>query len=100
PLGAMLGGPVDHAGRVIVRDDLSVPGHPEVFVAGDLAAVTNGDGSLVPGVAPAAMQEGRRAALNALRMVNGETTSPFRYHNKGDLATIGRNRAVAVFGRF
>jgi NADH dehydrogenase len=100
PLGGMLDGAVDHAGCVIVRDDLSVPGHPEVFVAGDLAAVTNGDGSLVPGVAPAAMQEGRRAALNALRMVNGETTSPFRYHNKGDLATIGRNRAVAVFGRF
>ncbi len=100
PLGAMLGGPVDHAGRVIVRDDLSVPGHPEVFVAGDLAAVVRANGSLVPGVAPAAIQEGRRAALNALRIVNSETTSPFRYCNKGDLATIGRNRAIAVFGRF
>ena len=100
PLGAMLGGPVDHAGRVIVHDDLSVPGHPEVFVAGDLAAVVRANGSLVPGVAPAAIQEGRRAALNALRIVNSETTSPFRYYNKGDLATIGRNRAIAVFGRF
>ena len=100
PLGAMLGGPVDHAGRVIVRGDLSVPGHPEVFVAGDLAAVTNADGSVVPGVAPAAMQEGRLAALNALRIASGETSSPFRYYNKGDLATIGRNRAIAVFGRF
>jgi NADH dehydrogenase len=100
PLGAMLGGPVDRAGRVIVRDDLSVPGHPEVFVAGDLAAVTRADGSLVPGVAPAAMQEGRHAARNALRIVNGETTIHFRYYNKGDLATIGRNRAIAVFGRF
>ena len=100
PLGAMLGGPVDHAGRVIVHDDLSVPGHPEVFVAGDLAAVVRANGSLVPGVAPAAIQEGRRAALNALRIVNSETTSPFRYCNKGDLATIGRNRAIAVFGRF
>jgi NADH:ubiquinone reductase (H+-translocating) len=99
PLGAMLGGPVDHAGRVIVRDDLSVPGHPEVFVAGDLAAVTRADGSLVPGVAPAAMQEGRHAARNALRIVNGETTIHFRYYDKGDLATIGRNRAIAVFGR-
>jgi NADH dehydrogenase len=99
PLGAMLGGPVDHAGRVIVRDDLSVPSHPEVFVAGDLAAVVRADGSLVPGVAPAAIQEGRRAALNALRIVNGETTIHFRYYNKGDLATIGRNRAIAVFGR-
>jgi len=98
-LGAMLGGPVDRAGRVLVRDDLSVPGHPEVFVVGDLAAVKRADGSLVPGVAPAAMQEGRRAGLNALRIVNGETTSPFHYYNKGDLATIGRNRAVAVFGK-
>jgi NADH dehydrogenase len=100
PLGAMLGGPVDCAGRVLVGDDLSVPGRPEVFVAGDLAAVRRADGSLVPGVAPAAMQEGRRAADNALRIVNGETTNPFRYYNKGDLATIGRNRAIAVFGRF
>ena len=98
PLGAMLGGPVDRAGRVLVRDDLSVPGHPEVFVAGDLAAVVRPGGALVPGVAPAAMQEGRLAALNALRIVYGETTRPFRYYNKGDLATIGRNRAIAVFG--
>ena len=98
-LGAMLGAPVDRAGRVIVRDDLSVPGHPELFVAGDLAAVKRADGSLVPGVAPAAMQEGRHAARNALRNINGETTTPFHYYNKGDLATIGRNRAIAVFGR-
>jgi NADH dehydrogenase len=98
PLGAMLGGPLDRAGRVLVCEDLSVPGHPEVFVAGDLAAVANPDGSLVPGVAPAAMQEGRLAALNALRIASGETSNPFRYYNKGDLATIGRNRAVAVFG--
>jgi NADH dehydrogenase len=99
PLGAMLGAPVDRAGRVLVRDDLSVPGHPELFVAGDLAAVKRADGSLVPGVAPAAMQEGRHAAQNALRNISGETTKPFHYYNKGDLATIGRNRAVAVFGR-
>jgi NADH dehydrogenase len=99
PLGAMLGGPVDRAGRVLVREDLSVPGHAEVFVVGDLAAVSRADGSLVPGVAPAAMQEGRRAAHNALRIVNVETTSAFHYYNKGDLATIGRNRAIAVFGR-
>jgi NADH dehydrogenase len=99
PLGAMLGAPVDRAGRVIVRDDLSVPGHPELFVAGDLAAVKRADGSLVPGVAPAAMQEGRHAAHNALRNINGETTERFDYYNKGDLATIGRARAIAVFGR-
>jgi NADH dehydrogenase len=99
PLGAMLGGQTDRVGRVLVREDLSVPGHPEIFVAGDLAAVHETDGSLVPGVAPAAMQEGRKAAANALRIINAATTSPFRYYNKGDLATIGRNRAVAVFGR-
>jgi NADH:quinone reductase (non-electrogenic) len=99
PLGAMLGAPLDRVGRVLVNDDLSVPGHPEIFVAGDLAAVKRADGSLVPGVAPAAMQEGRHAARNALRNVNGETTRRFRYYNKGDLATIGRNQAIAVFGR-
>lgn len=98
PLGAMLGGQTDRAGRVAVREDLSVPGHPEIFVAGDLAVVHETDGSLVPGVAPAAMQEGRMAAANALRIINAETTLPFRYYNKGDMATIGRNRAIAVFG--
>ena len=98
PLGAMLGGPVDKVGRVMVNADLSVPGHPEIFVAGDLAVVRQADGTLVPGVAPAAMQEGRKAAENALRIINAETTKPFRYYNKGDMATIGRNRAIAVFG--
>ena len=83
-LGAMLG-EVDRAGRVRVEKDLSVPGHPEVFVAGDLAAV---DG--VPGVAPAAMQMGRHAG----RVIAGERR-PFRYRDKGSLATIGRARAVA-----
>ncbi len=100
-VGAMLDAPLDRAGRVLVNDDLSVPGHPESFVAGDLAAVKNKDGSLVPGVAAAAMQEGRLAAQNALRIinpVNQGTTQVFSYYNKGDLATIGRNRAVAVFG--
>jgi NADH dehydrogenase len=99
PLGAMLGAPLDRAGRVLVDDDLSVPGHSEIFVAGDLAAVKRADGSLVPGVAPAAMQAGRHAARNALRIFNGETTRRFKYYNKGDLATIGRNQAIAVFGR-
>ncbi len=99
PLGALLGAPLDRAGRVIVRDDLSVPGHPELFVAGDLAAVKRADGSLVPSVAPAAMQQGRCAALNALRIINGQQPIAFHYFNKGDLATIGRNRAIAVFGR-
>jgi NADH dehydrogenase len=99
PLAKSLGAPLDRVGRVMVRPDLSVPGHPEIFVAGDLAAVTKDDGSLVPGVAPAANQEGRAAAQNILRALRGEPPTPFRYHDKGNLATIGRHRAVAQFGK-
>ena len=100
PLGRTLGVPVDRAGRVLVRPDLSIPGHPEVFVVGDLAATTGADGALVPGVAPAAMQAGRAAARNILKALRGEPPKPFRYRDKGNLATIGRHRAVADFGRF
>jgi len=89
PLGALVGD-VDRAGRVLVEDDLSVPGHPEVFVAGDLALVPG-----VPGVAPAAMQMGRHVA----KVIATGERRPFRYRNKGSLATIGRARAVADFGR-
>ncbi|MDQ6886428.1 MAG: NAD(P)/FAD-dependent oxidoreductase [Gemmatimonadota bacterium] len=98
PLAQSLGAPLDRVGRVLVEADLSVPGHPEIFVAGDLAAVPRADGSLVPGVAPAAMQEGRTAARNIVRSIRGEPRKPFRYRNKGDLATIGRRKAVADFG--
>jgi NADH dehydrogenase len=77
-----------------VAPDLSVPGHPEIFVIGDLAAV---DG--VPGIAPAAKQMGRLAADNVLRVLGNEKTKPFRYRDYGQLATIGRNAAVADFGR-
>jgi NADH:quinone reductase (non-electrogenic) len=97
PLGKTLGAAVDRAGRVPVQPDLSVPGHEEIFVCGDLAVVTQ-DGRLVPGVAPAAMQEGRAAAWNVARAVRGEARRPFHYHDKGNLATIGRSRAVADFG--
>jgi len=100
PLGRTLGVPVDRAGRVLVRPDLSIPGHPEVFVVGDLAATAGADGALVPGVAPAAMQAGRAAARNILKALRGEPSKPFRYRDKGNLATIGRHRAVADFGRF
>ena len=100
PLGRTLGVPLDRAGRVLVRPDLSIPGHPEVFVVGDLAATTGVDGALVPGVAPAAMQAGRAAARNILKALRGEPSKPFRYRDKGNLATIGRHRAVADFGRF
>jgi NADH dehydrogenase len=94
PLGRFLGAPLDRVGRVRVSPDLSVPGHPDVFVAGDLAEMFT-DEKRVPGVAPAAMQSGRHAAINILRLIEGRSTKPFRYRNKGDLATIGRHRAVA-----
>ena len=94
PLGANLGAALDRAGRVRVAPDLSVPGHPEVFVAGDLAVV---DG--VPGIAPAAKQMGKLAAKNIISSLRGETTRAFRYRDYGQLATIGRNAAVAVIGR-
>jgi NADH dehydrogenase len=95
PLGRSLGAPVDRAGRVKVEPDLSVPGHPEVFVVGDLASFEQ-DGRPVPGVAPAANQMGAHAAANALRLASGGTSRPFRYVDKGSLATIGRRAAVAV----
>jgi NADH dehydrogenase len=99
PLGRLLGVPVDRSGRVQVSADLSVPGHDEVFVIGDLAA-TSTDGRPVPAVAPAAMQMGRHAAHNVRRTLEQRERLPFHYTNKGDLATIGRYRAIADFGRF
>ena len=100
PLGKKLGAEVDRAGRVLVRPDLSVPGHPEVFVIGDLAALKDEQGKLLPGVAPVAIQEGRYVA----KVIRGELnsrprTSSFHYWDKGSLATIGRAAAVAEFGR-
>ncbi len=95
PIGRALGAPVDRAGRVLVESDLSIPGHPEVFVIGDLASVTQ-DGRPLPGVAPVAMQEGEHVA----RVIGGTSRRAFRYSNPGDMATIGRAAAVADFGRF
>jgi NADH dehydrogenase len=95
PLGRALGAGVDRAGRVEVRPDLSLPGHPEVTVVGDLAAIRQADGSLVPGVAPAAIQAGRHAARNVARALAGQAPLPFRYRDKGMLATIGRAAGVA-----
>jgi NADH dehydrogenase len=98
PLGALLGGPLDNAGRVKVDDDLSVPGHPEIFAIGDLAAFEQ-DGRLVPWVAPAANQQGAFAAKSIIRDLRKQPRKKFHYFNKGDLATIGRHRAIADFGR-
>ena len=94
PLGATLGAPLDRAGRIRVEPDLTVPGHPEISVVGDLAALEG-----VPGIAPAAKQMGRHAARNILLSLEGKATEPFRYRDYGQLATIGRNAAVAMMGR-
>jgi len=98
PLARSLGVQLDRAGRVQVEPDLSIPGRPDIFVIGDLAAVES-DGRAVPGVAPAAIQMGRHAAANVLRRLRGEPTAAFRYRDKGSLATVGRSRGVAVIGR-
>ena len=103
-LGKKLGAPVDRAGRVMVEPDLSVPGHPEVFVIGDLAALKDKSGKLLPGVAPVAITEGRFVA-KVIRSEIGERENiakpreAFHYWDKGSLATIGRAAAVAQFGK-
>lgn len=98
PLGRALGAPLDRAGRVRVRPDLTIPGHDDVFVIGDLAILEQ-DGRIVPGVAPAAMQEGHHAARNVENALAGRPLEPFHYVDKGLLATIGRGAAVADLGR-
>jgi NADH:ubiquinone reductase (H+-translocating) len=114
PLGKMLDVPVDRAGRVLVNPDLSLPNHPEAFVIGDLAALKDASGKLLPGVAPVAIQEGRYVAgqirhelesgapsfSRSSREGGGFDLRPaFHYHDKGSLATIGRSAAIAQFGR-
>jgi NADH dehydrogenase len=94
-IGKTLGVPIDKAGRVIVQPDLTIPGHPEVQVIGDLANLAAKDGKPLPGVSPVAIQEGRHAAKNILHMIEGAKPQPFYYWDKGSMATIGRNRAVA-----
>lgn len=117
PLAKALGVPLDRAGRVITQPDLTIPDHPEIYTIGDVAAVPRlvaGASSkppdaaattppapppTVPGVAPAAIQEGRHAARNILLTMQGKPRKPFIYHDKGSLATIGRRAAVAAFGK-
>jgi NADH:ubiquinone reductase (H+-translocating) len=98
PLARTLDAPLDRAGRVLVAPDLSVPGHPHVFIAGDLAAINQENGQLVPAVAPAANQMGKLAAKNIKRMLAELPTLEFKYRDKGNLATIGRYRAIAEIG--
>ena len=100
PLGRKLGVPVDRAGRVLVQPDLSIPGHSEVFVIGDLAALNDDNGKMLPGVAPVAIQQGSWVAETIARDLENQPRRNFRYHDKGSLATIGRAAAVAQFGKF
>ncbi len=99
PIGKVLGLAMDRSGRIVVEPDLSVPGKPNVFVAGDQASFTHQTGAPLPGVAPVAMQAGRHLAKNLERDLKGEAREPFRYVDKGQMATIGRSRAVAQSGR-
>ncbi len=95
PLARTLGVDLDRAGRVVIGPDLSVPGRPEIFVIGDLAAGKDHRGKLLPGTAPVAIQQGHWVASNIARAVKGEPTVPFRYKDRGNMATVGRNVAVA-----
>jgi NADH dehydrogenase len=102
PLTRQLGVELDRGGRIKVQPDLSVPGHPEVFVVGDLASILRENGKPVPGVAPAAMQMARHVARVLKSELNGGETKarpPFHYRDKGSLATIGRSAGIAEFGR-
>ena len=99
PLGKALGVPVDRAGRVLVRPDLSIPGHSEVFVIGDLAALKDENGKMLPGVAPVAIQQGKFVARTIRRDLAGKPRENFHYWDKGSLATIGRAAAIAQFGK-
>jgi NADH dehydrogenase len=99
PAAAWLGMPADNAGRMKVEPDLSVPGHPEIFVIGDTATINAWRGNPVPGIAPAAKQQGLHVAQTIKRRLRGDTRSrPFRYRNSGNLATIGKRSAVIDFG--
>jgi NADH dehydrogenase len=98
PLGATLGAPIDRAGRVLVNTDLSIPGHPEVFVVGDLATLKGPDGKPYPGVAQVAIQMGAHAVKNIQRSIEGQPMRPFAYRDLGNLATIGRAAAVGDLG--
>jgi NADH dehydrogenase len=99
PLARSLGVPLDRAGRVIVNPDLTIPGHPEVWVIGDLSACTDAADRLLPGLAPVAIQQGEYAARAVVRARRGEAREPFRYRDRGTMATIGRNAAVVNLGR-
>ena len=100
PAAEWLGAPADRAGRLEVLPDLTVPGHPDIFAIGDTVAVTDPNGKPVPGIAPAAKQQGRYVAVAIKARLRGEAFAPFRYTHSGSLAQIGKHKAVIDFGRF
>jgi NADH dehydrogenase len=100
PLGASLGAPLDRAGRVRINPDLTIPGHPDVFVIGDLATLNGPDGKPLPGVAQVAIQMGKHAARQIVRHTEKQPLRDFRYKDLGNMATIGRASAIADFGTF
>ncbi|MEM1283596.1 MAG: NAD(P)/FAD-dependent oxidoreductase, partial [Chlamydiota bacterium] len=95
-----LGVPQDRESRVIVNPDLSIPGHPEVFIIGDSAHIKDQNGNLIPGIAPAAIQQGKYVGQLIKKGVPPHNRKPFRYHDKGLMATIGKARAIAIIGKF
>jgi NADH dehydrogenase len=95
PIATFLGVPLDKSGRVLVEPDLSIPGHPEIFVIGDLALYLHQDGRPLPGLSPVAIQQGRHAAATIRRRIQGQPADPFHYVDKGTMAVIGRSAAVA-----
>jgi NADH dehydrogenase len=99
PLTASLGAPLDHAGRVLVEPDLTLPGHPEVFALGDMAAFLHQDGRPLPGTSPVAMQQARHAAASIRATLRGQPRTKFRYVDKGNMATIGRAAAIVHIKR-
>ena len=98
PIGATLGAPLDRSGRVLVNPDLTIPGRDDVYVVGDMAKLDGPGGQPLPGVSQVAMQQAKWAAENILRTVQGQPRTPFAYRNLGNMATIGRHRAVGDLG--
>jgi NADH dehydrogenase len=97
-LGRTIGLETDRIGRIIVSEDLSVPGHPEIFVGGDLAHFALENGTVLPGLAPVALQQGRTIGKNIVLDLKSKTRKLFRYRDKGQMATIGKNKAIVEFG--
>jgi NADH dehydrogenase len=100
PAAEWLGAPADRAGRLEVNPDLTVPGHPDIYAVGDTVVIAGPDGKPVPGIAPAAKQQGRYVAAAIKARLRGETPAPFHYKHSGSLAQIGKHKAVIDFGRF